>query len=179
MKTPDGTYSDVIFSTSSNKKIDKLIKDLGLEKDFTDAYHCTLTYSKKYLPYLKTSKGVKQVKGISKNELSKLIGIKGLGHFDTDEGKNLHMVLDCKFCETQFHRHIKAGATTDYPEYTAHTTLLYNCKDFDIDKLTKDQQSIVNEFKKEKLEIVEERITPLNANWVEDKTKDSDDIKDK
>lgn len=170
--TISGTYSDVIFSQNTNKKIDKLIKDLGLVKDFTDKYHCTITYSKKYLPYLKTSKGDKQVKGEAISKISKLVTVKGLGHFDTDEGKNLHLVLNCKFCEQQFNRHQKAGATTDYPEYTAHTTLLYNCKDFSTDNLTSKQKEAISKFKDETLEIIEERITQLNENWVDEKTKD-------
>jgi len=164
-----GTYSDVIFSKESNKKIDTFLKSIGLKKDFTDNYHCTLTYSKKELPRLKTSKGDKQIKGEVKTKVSKLIGIRGLGHFSTDEGKNLHLVLDCKFCEQQSLRHTKAGATSDYPEYTAHVTLMYNCKDFSLDDLENDIETKIDNFKKQKLEIIEERISKLNESWVEDK----------
>jgi len=42
-----GTYYDIVFNSASNKKLDNIIKELGLTKDFNDAYHCTLTYSKK------------------------------------------------------------------------------------------------------------------------------------
>ncbi len=163
-----GTYMDIIFSKESNNKFDEIIKAFGLEKDFTDAYHCTITYSKKKVPFLKTSKGKKQRNGKVKNKLSKLIKIKSFGHFETDEGKNLHVVLECPWCETQFNRAIKAGATTDYPEYTAHVTLMYNCEDFVVD------DEIGAEFIGETIEIVEERISVLNENWVEEKTKDKD-----
>ena len=161
-----GTYADIIFSKESNKKFDNIIKSFGLEKDFNDEYHCTLTYSKKPVPYLKTSKGTKQDKtGNCKESISKLVKIKDFGHFDTDEGKNLHVVLDCKWCETQFNRAIKSGATTDYPDYTAHITLMYNCEDFTY------TEELGKEFIGETIEIIEERISPLNEDWVEEKTK--------
>ena len=163
-----GTYMDVVFSKESNKKLDEIIKSFGLEKDFTDAYHTTIVYSKKEIPLLKTSKGKSQRKGHAKNELSKLVKIKEFGHFDTDDGKNLHVVLDCKFCETQFDRATRAGATSDYDKYTAHITLMYDCGDFTVD------DEISAEFIGETLEIVEELITPLNEDWVEESKKDKD-----
>ena len=165
-----GTYADIIFSKESNKKLNDIIKSFGLEKDFTDEYHCTLTYSKKKLPYLKTSKGDKQDKtGNVKSKLSKLIKIKDFGHFDTDQGKNLHVILECPWCEAQFNRAIKSGATTDYPEYTAHITLMYNCKDFTY------SEEFGKKFIGDTLEIIEERISPLNEDWVEDKLKEKED----
>ena len=165
-----GTYADVIFSKASNKKFDEILKDFGLKKDFNDAYHCTLTYSKKYLPYLKTSKGVKQDKsGNAKDKISKLVKIKSFGHFDTNDGKNLHADLECKWCEAQFDRAIRAGATTDYPSYKAHVTLMYDCKDFTLDP----KSEVYKKWIGETIEIVEERISPLNENWVEEKTKEN------
>ncbi len=162
----NGTYSDIIFSNNSNKKIDKILKYLNFKKDFNDNYHCTLIYSKKYLQYFKTSKGTKQVNGEAKSKLSKLIKIKGFGHFDTPEGKNLHMILDCPWCKVQFDRAMKCGAKYDYDEYVPHVTLMYNCTSknsrFDISKVD------MKEFIGVTLEIVEERISILNENWVED-----------
>jgi len=173
MKAPDGTYMDVVFGSSTNKLFDKIIKEFGLEKDFKDDYHCTIIYSKKYLPYLKTSKGDKQVEAKANSKINKLVKIKDFGHFKTPEGKNLHIVLDCPYCKTEFARTIKAGATTDYPEYVAHVTLMYNCKDFDLD--FKKNKDLTKKFIGQKVEIVEERISPLNTNWVEDsKKKDND-----
>ena len=163
-----GTYSDVIFSKASVKKIDEMLKDLNLKKDFNDDFHCTLIYSKKPLPFYKTSKGTKQHlrKHEAKDKISKLVKIKEFGHFDTPEGKNLHMVLDCYWCEQQFARAIRDGAKYDYDKYIPHVTLMYDCtvdnKYFDIkDKDTKKYIGM-------SLELVEERITPLNEKWVED-----------
>lgn len=171
MGKTQGTYADVIFSIASNKILDKIIKEFGLEKDFKDAYHCTLTYSKKKVPYLKTSKGTSQDRtGNAKDKITKIVKIKSFGHFDTDEGKNLHVVLDSDWCKAQFTRAIKAGATTDYPEYTPHITLMYNCgTEFKLD------DKLVKKFIGTSLEMVEERISPLNLDWVEESKLDTDD----
>ncbi len=163
-----GTYYDVIFSKTSNDKIDDIIKELGLTKDFKDAFHCTLVYSKTLCTKLKTSKGTKQAKDkktgkfSAKNKLSLLCKIKSFGHFDTDEGKNLHIELESDWCQAQHKRALTSGCTSDYPTYKAHVTLMYNCKDFSVN------DDLVKEFIGERLEIVEERITPLNLDWVKD-----------
>jgi len=175
-----GTYYDIVFNSASNKKLDNIIKELGLTKDFNDAYHCTLTYSKKRKTTLKTSIGIVQTKGgdykdfNAKNELNILVKIKSFGHFDTNDGKNLHIVLDCSWCEKQHNRSIKAGCTFDYDTYTPHVTLMYDCGDFLLD----DNEDLWKKFIGEKLYIVEERISPLNDNWVEDSKKDDIDSED-
>ena len=172
MKTK-GTYQDVVFSTASNKKLDSIIKHINLEKDFTDAYHCTITYSKIPVPYLKTSKDVKQDKtGNAVSKISKLATIKSFGHFKTPEGKNLHVELECDWLNQRFIYAKSKGAISDYDEYTPHITLLYNCtnirKNFDIEQID------MSKFIGQKIEIVEERISPLNENWVEDSSTDKD-----
>lgn len=180
METKNGTYYDIIFDAKSNKKLEDITKALGLEKDFNDDYHCTLTYSKKRKTTLKTSKGVVQTKGgdykdfNAKNKLNLLTKIKEFGHFDTKDGKNLHIVLDCSWCEKQHNRSIKAGCTFDYDKYTPHVTLMYNCGDFNLD----DNEDKWKKFIGTTLYIVEERISPLNDNWVEDSKKDTKDIDD-
>jgi len=160
----DGTYSDVIFSKASNKKLDDIIYSLGLIKDFKDDYHCTLVYSKKKIPFYKTSKGKSTDKnGDAKSKMSQIVKIKGFGHFDTDEGKNLHIEIDCKFCEMQFNRAMSAGATYDYDNYKSHITLMYNVsKDFNLDDYDTDK------YIGQTLEIIEERISKLNLDWVEE-----------
>ncbi len=165
-----GTYYDVVFSKASNKKIIEILKEFGLTKDFNDDFHCTLVYSKTVCTKLKTSKNNKQKKDRedneykAKNPINILCSIKDFGHFDTDDGKNLHIELDSSWCSAQHKRALDAGCTSDYPEYKAHVTLMYDCKDFSInDELSK-------KFIGEKLQMIEERITPLNENWVEDST---------
>ena len=177
VKKPKGTYYDVVFCKKSNKKIDNIIKALGLEKDFNDAYHCTLTYSKKRKTTLKTSTGVVQTKGgdyadfNAKNKINILAKIKSFGHFKTDEGYNLHLVLDCDWCVKQHLRSIKHGCTFDYDKYTPHVSLLYDCGDFKLE----DNEELWKPFIGETLRLVEERISPLNLNWVEDsKEKDTE-----
>ena len=63
-------------------------------------------------------------------KINKLVTIKDIAHFDTPEGKNLHLVLDCPWCEQQHRRSIKAGGTYDYDKYTPHVSIMYNCGKF-------------------------------------------------
>ena len=176
-QSKEGTYYDCVFSKSTNEKIDKIIDSFGLEKDFTDAYHCTLTYSKVKKVTLKTSIGTKQEKGGDypdfncKNKVNVIAKIKSFGHFETPEGKNLHLVLDCHWCEKQHRRSIKEGCTFDYDKYTPHVTLMYNCGNFDLDNT----KHLWEKFIGETIHIIEERISPLNVNWVEDSKKDKED----
>ena len=172
-KKQEGTYYDCIFSPASNKKIDSIIKAMGLTKDFNDAYHCTLTYSKVKRIHLKTSKGLKQHKGGAykdynvENKVNILAKIKSFGHFETPEGRNLHLVLDCDWCEKQHQRSIKEGCTFDYDKYTPHVSLMYNCGDFKLDE----NEDLWKPFIGETIHIVKERISPLNFDWVEDSKK--------
>jgi len=165
--TSKGTYSDIIFSEKSNKLLDYILEYYNLKKDFKDAYHCTLIYSKKHILNYKTSKGVLQDKnGNAKSKINKLVKIKSFGHFDTEDGKNLHIELECLWCHTQFNRAIKSGGIFDYDKYVPHVTLMYNCgKDFDISR--RDTTKWIGR----KLEVIEERISELNEDWVEKSTK--------
>jgi 2'-5' RNA ligase len=168
-KKSGGTYHAVEFSKESVKKINEILKDFGLEKDFTDSFHCTLTYSKKKIPFLKTSKNMKQVKGAVENGLNILVSIKEFGHFDTPEGKNLHVVLNCPMCEQQFNKAIKQGGTFDYDAYTPHVTLMYDCGEFDIKK----QNKLCEKYIGEKLSISKEYIKPLNKEWLDENKKET------
>lgn len=168
-----GTYVDVIFDKEGNDKLDKIIKAFGLEKDFKDAYHCTIAYSKKPIPKFKTITGDAQDStGNAKSKISKTMTIKGFGHFDTPEGKNLHVEWDSPFCKAEAQRALDEGGTTDYPEYKAHSTLMYNCGDFKLDK------EIYKEFIGCEINIIQERIQPLNEDWVEDSKKDKKEEKE-
>ena len=157
MEKTKGTYVAVDFSDSTVTLFDDILKEFDLKKDFKDKYHCTLVYSKKKLNWFRTSKGDKD-----KSAVNKLVTIKGFGHFDTEDGKNLHVILDCPYCEAEFQRAKKAGATFDYNKYTPHVTLMYNCKNFTyIDQGDK--------FIGKKVLIVNEYIEDLNLDWLEEK----------
>lgn len=159
-----GTYVDVIFDKKGNELLDSIIKSFGLTKDFKDEYHCTIAYSKKRIPTFKTSEGASQNEnGEAKSKVNQTITIKGFGHFDTPEGKNLHVEWDSPYCKKEAQRALDEGGTTDYPEYKAHSTLMYNCKDFTLD------HKICKDFIGKEINIIQERIQPLNENWVEDK----------
>ncbi len=159
-----GTYVDVLFDKEGTILLNKIIKDFGLTKDFTDAYHCTIAYSKKPIPKFQTSEGDTQDdSGNAKSSINKTATIKGFGHFNTPEGKNLHVEWDAPYCKAEAQRALDEGGTTDYPEYKAHSTLMYNCKDFTIPK------DIAKKYIGKTVNITHERIQPLNENWVEDK----------
>jgi hypothetical protein len=162
MEKTGGTYVGVEFSDSTIKLFNDILKEFGLTKDFDDKFHCTLVYSKKKLNWFKTSKGDK-----TKSEVNKLVKIKGFGHFDTEDGKNLHIILDCPYCEAEFARAKKAGATFDYDKYTAHVTLMYNCKDFTYSDQGK-------QFIGNKVLITNEYIEDLNLDWLDEKVKKDD-----
>jgi len=162
-----GTYVDVIFDKEGTKLLNSIIKSFGLTKDFTDAYHCTIAYSKKPIPDFNTSEGDSQDdSGNARSKISKTITIKGFGHFDTPEGKNLHVEWNSPYCKAEAQRALDEGGTTDYSEYKAHSTLMYNCKDFTYSK------EIGKEFIGKEVQIIEERIQPLNEDWVEDSKKE-------
>lgn len=168
-------YIDITFDSESNRLLNQIIKDLGLVKDFTDAFHCTIAYSKRAfifeLPGEKTNSEKKDNKvSVKINETCK---IKDFGNFKTDDGLNLHIVLDCLFCNSEFKRTKKAGASYDYTEYIPHVTLMYNCT------LPGETEGIPlkyfsNTIKKyigRKLNITKERKSELNKNWIEDTKK--------
>jgi 2'-5' RNA ligase len=175
-------YVDVLFSSESNRLLNNIIKDLGLQKDFNDDFHCTIAYSTKEFDFklpnesqAKITKNNKE-KNIVHVPIKETCTIKDFGNFKTPEGLNLHVVLECDFCKSEFNRTKKAGAVYDYPEYTAHVTLMYNCS---LPGETKGipKKYFKNNLKKyigKKLTLVKERKQKLNTNWVQD-SKDSKD----
>jgi 2'-5' RNA ligase len=169
-------YVDVIFSHESNMLLNQIIKDLGLKKDFKDNFHCTIAYSKKdfnfKLPGEKLGNvKIRDLKAIS--TISETCTIKDFGNFKTDDGLNLHVVLDCKYCKSEFKRCIKAGAIYDYDKYVPHITLLYNCTLPGEDKAIPKKyfKNTLNKYIGKKLTIVRERKQKLNKNWVEESKK--------
>lgn len=153
LKGTKGTYVAVKFNELSNKLFNEILDAFGLTKDFDDDFHCTIAYSRKALPYFKTSKG-----DPDRSNIIESAKIKDFGHFDTDKGKNLHIVLDSKYCLKEFNRSKNHGATYDHDKYTPHITLMCNCKEFTYnDELGK-------KFIGKPITIVEEYIEDLNLN---------------
>jgi len=166
-------YIDVIFDSKSNRLLNQIIKNIGLIKDFNDEFHCTIAHSKKEfnfkLPGEELGKiEIKDEKIIS--NINETCIIKDFGNFETDNGLNLHVVLDCPFCKSEFKRSIKSGAIYDYNEYIPHITLMYNCslpgEDKGIPK--KYFKNNLEKYIGKKLTIIQERKQKLNNNWIKD-----------
>ena len=158
MKKP--TYSDFKFCKKSEKKLLNILKHFGLSKDFKDDFHCTIVYSKAPIDFSKHEK-----------IMDRLVKIKNFGHFDTPDGKNLHVELECQVCEKEHALALKAGASYDYDKYVPHITLCYDCKDFDYVDQGKD-------FIGETLRIIKQDVSPLNEDWLEDNKKEDKEKKD-
>ena len=170
----NGIYVDVKYTQEAENEINKIIKDLGLKKDFNDNFHITITYSKEFFnpifPFSDLNKDFTKDSNKYYLLLSEevYVTIKSFGHFDTPEGKNLHVVLDCDFCKKVHDKHIKAGAKYDFDKYIAHSTLLYNCKDFDVFEKSGVLKDSLKKYIGKKLQLKSIDISPLNENWVED-----------
>jgi len=166
-------YVGVTFSTESVKLLNQLIKDLGLQKDFKDDFHCTIAYSEKDFEFKLQNESESTVK-IKDNKIIvpvKEYGtIKSFGNFKTDEGLNLHVALDSTFCKSEFKRCMKSGAVYDYDKYIPHITLMYNCTLPGEDKgiPIKYFKNTLDKYIGKKLTIVREYKQPLKKNWLKE-----------
>jgi len=149
-------YVDIKFNKRSEDLLDKIIEDIGLKKDFKDEYHCTIAHSKK--PF-----DIDLRANIKEN-----CTIKGFGNFNTDNGLNLHVELDCLFCQSEFKRCIKNGAFYDHPKYIPHITLLYNCEKNGTKLKVKDLKRKLDKYIGLTLDIISESKSKLNKNWLKD-----------
>ena len=166
-KLSEGTYVGVNYTQASVDELQRITKLLGLEKDFEDQYHTTIAYSKRmftFFPYTCGSKR-RKVKFVPGN-MNK-VKIKDIGHFNTPEGKNLHIVLDAPFCDMEHKRTLRAGAQYDFDKYIAHITLVYNCKDFDINTFKKENSQIYHSIIGASLVLKDEYVEKLDPNWTD------------
>lgn len=164
-KLSEGTYVGVNYTQASVDELKYITKLLGLEKDFDDQYHTTIAYSKRmftFFPYTCGSKR-RKVKFVPGN-MNK-VKIKDIGHFNTPEGKNLHIVLDAPFCDMEHKRTLRAGAQYDHDKYIAHITLMYNCKDFDINTFKKENAETYHKIIGTHLVLKDEYVEKLDPNW--------------
>lgn len=164
-KLSEGTYVGVNYTQASVDELQYITKLLGLEKDFDDQYHTTIAYSKRmftFFPYTCGSKR-RKVKFVPGN-MNK-VKIKDIGHFNTPEGKNLHIVLDAPFCDMEHKRTLRAGAQYDHDKYIPHITLMYNCKDFDINTFKKENAETYHKIIGTHLVLKDEYVEKLDPNW--------------
>lgn len=162
-----GTYVAVDFQDESVNELNNIINQLGLKKDFDDNFHTTIAFSKKYFSFFPKSCGSKSRKRKFVPRGQRIVKVIDIGHFNTDAGKNLHIVLKSKFCESEHIRAKNAGATYDHNKYIPHITIMYDCKDFDIHKFKKESPDIFNNIIGTNLILKDEYIEKLNNNWVD------------
>jgi len=119
-----GTYAGVKFSDKTLEKLSKYVSDNEIPNPNND-WHCTLLFSKKFLPDYEPIRYEKTLKG-------KPSGFEFFG-----ENKD---TLVLKFtCPELSNRHKELmdehDATYDFDEYIPHVTLSYDAKDVSIEDL--------------------------------------------
>lgn len=153
-KQPDGTYAGAHFTKATTDGIAKFCKEHKVKNAIpASKLHCTILYSRKYLP---------EYKACGKYE-EPLVGkpiefdIWKTSPPDPKAEKTNCLVLKFE-CDDLVSRHKELmkdhGATFDYDQYTPHLTLSYNVGDLDIkDLLMYDGPIEVEEEYKEDLDL--------------------------
>lgn len=163
-----GTYAAVRFDSTTKLAIKKYIEENDIPNG-TDVskLHCTLLYSRKYLPdYVPKGEYAAPLVGTS-------TGLE-VWEAQPDETGHRNKCLVLKFdCPELAERHKKLmkehEGTYDYDEYKTHVTLSYDIGDMDIADLPDIRDSV------EKLYITEEYGEDLNLNWAKEKSREQDD----
>lgn len=161
-KTPDGTYVGVKFNKETVDRIKKFIKLNNIPNPIkSESFHCTVIYSRKYLPTFKP-KGKIDPAWIGK--------VKKLDIFKSQSGTNcLVIIFKCPEL-TARHKQIMKDydATYDFDEYHCHITISYDCGKFDPSSI-EDLESVIGD-----IIIDDEYSEDLNLNWAEKQTDKSE-----
>jgi hypothetical protein len=159
-----GTYAAVKYSTKTQDKIAKFVKDLGIPNPLpASKLHTTVLYSRKYLedlphktvkfdhPLSATMKGfdVWKTRPDDGSKPTDCLVIK----LDSPQLTMLHEVL------MDLHK-----ATYDFEKYTPHISLSYDIADFQTSKISSHLKDFGN------LEIVEFYVEDLDLNWAKNST---------
>lgn len=133
---PYGTYVSVRPNEASCNLLVDLQNKLGLnDRVPPNKLHVTITYSKRPCP------AASKLSGMPAEWPAKVVG------FERWQGADgswcLVAKLDCKPA-VKMHHHMREeyGATHDYPDFTPHVTLSYNCEDRDY-TLAEDQLPVI------------------------------------
>lgn len=120
---PYGTFAELLPDESTKSMLLELIDRLGLANPIDpDKIHTTLIYSRKPCPDIETMHGRETP---YEGRISKLTT------WPTQDGNRcLVALVECEDAEQLHHRLRETyGATHDYPDYTPHFTLSYDCGD--------------------------------------------------
>lgn len=120
---PYGTYAELVPDQDTRQMLVKLIEAMGIANPIDpDKIHTTVIYSKKPCPNAMSFHGA---------ETPYQGRISGLQRWPTQAGPTcLVALVECDEA-SKLHHHIMDtyGATYDFPEYTPHFTLSYDCGD--------------------------------------------------
>jgi 2'-5' RNA ligase len=157
----EGSYVAVKFSEDSQNRIHKFAEKL-VGKNLTpkDKLHITVIYSRTPLPKTFKTKPLSE-----KNPL--IVNPSHLSIFPTQSGSKA-LVLELDSPELiQRHTSLmkKYDLTFDFDEYKPHTTLSYDCGDFEIPT---DDKNLFSDLKD--LEVIKEYHEPLQLDWAEKNT---------
>lgn len=158
-----GTYAAVTFDSSTTDAIAKYIADNDIPNPIaTGKMHCTVLYSRKYLPDYE-AQGKIDPPWIGHPE--KLEVWESKGKLRDEEPKRC---LVMKFtCDKLSARHKELmdehQATYDFPEYKTHITLSYDIGDMDESKLPSIKDAV------DQIKIVEEYSEDLDLDWAKTK----------
>jgi hypothetical protein len=119
----DGTYAELVLDDASREKLNALADRLGITNKIDPAeMHTTVIYSRKPCPGAMSLHGTATpYRGV----------VKGLKTWPTQKGTNCLVAEIDATAIDQLHQHMRDqyGATHDYPEFTPHVTLSYDCGD--------------------------------------------------
>lgn len=138
-----GTYAAVLPSNDDKQLLAAFVVKHDLTND--DPLHCTLLYSKKYLPNFNANPALLHKARIIKFEVWP----------KKDSNENyLVVLLDCESLQNRYNALMSEHkATSDYDEYTPHITLAceakpFDAKDYDLNELPK-IIILTNEYKED------------------------------
>lgn len=123
-----GTYAAVIPSAKDSKLLSCFKTKHELVND--EPLHCTLLYSRKYLPKYKPDPELTHVASIKKLE----VWPKHKGESNDDGENYLVAILSSESLQDRYKELTdEHGATSDYDKYIPHVTLACMKRNFDVD----------------------------------------------
>lgn len=153
-----GTFVGVKFDPETCEMLRKFAEDNDIPNPVpSDDYHCTVIYSKKYLPNMKAQ---------GKLDDDIVANPKDFDLFGEDKD-SLVLKLDAPDLVKRHKDLMKEhGATYDFDEYIPHVTLSYDAPDFDLDDLDPDDLGT--------LVVVEEYSEDIDPDFKNDRKEDDD-----
>ncbi len=129
-KKPDGTYAAARLSADTKKKIAKYLKDNDIQEPLDpDEMHCTILYSRKYLP---------DYKAAGKYD-KPIVGTKPKFEIWPNRDKTANVLVLTISCPGLTARHKELmdehDATYDFDDYKPHVSFSYNFGDSAVDSL--------------------------------------------